>query len=300
VSRLKIDHVTVAGPSLARLDEVFGRLGLATEYGGPHNNGVTHMSLLGFDDGSYVELISTLQPGMQAPLWNPHMQENAGPCGWAVEVEDVWAERARLTSRGIPVQGPVFMSRTKPDGTVAEWDVAMVGGGEPGAVLPFLIKDRTPRTERVRPSPSVSGSEIRGVSLVVLAVSDFAARVELFRRVYDLGEPALEEESPYGNRLAYFPDTPVALASADRSSPMLAERLRRVGESPCAYLLGSTDLDETRRRLPIQLVERCCNSRVGWFDERLISGAWLGIIEVDADGRVGRMPPRAVNRWSKA
>ena len=67
---LKIDHVTLAGSDLKALEQVFALAGLATDYGGPHSNGITHMSLLGFDDGSYIELISTLEPGQAAPWWD--------------------------------------------------------------------------------------------------------------------------------------------------------------------------------------------------------------------------------------
>ena len=53
---LKIDHVTIAGPELAPMERAFAGVGLVTDYGGPHSNGVTHMAWLGFNDGSYNEL----------------------------------------------------------------------------------------------------------------------------------------------------------------------------------------------------------------------------------------------------
>ena len=72
MSTLKVDHVTIAGSSLPALEEAFTKAGLRPEYGGPHSNGVTHMALLGFDDGSYIELISTLKAGTRAQFWNRH------------------------------------------------------------------------------------------------------------------------------------------------------------------------------------------------------------------------------------
>jgi hypothetical protein len=38
--------------------ESFAAAGLETDYGGPHGNGGTQMALLGFNDGSYLELIA--------------------------------------------------------------------------------------------------------------------------------------------------------------------------------------------------------------------------------------------------
>ena len=63
---LKIDHVTIAGPRLEAMQAAFAGLGFTTDYGGPHSNGITHMALLGFRDGSYIELISSLEPGRMA------------------------------------------------------------------------------------------------------------------------------------------------------------------------------------------------------------------------------------------
>ena len=72
--QLTIDHVTIAGSTLATLEAGFAAIGLTTDYGGPHSNGVTHMSLLGFDDGSYIELISSMQPGQKDNVfWGEHI-----------------------------------------------------------------------------------------------------------------------------------------------------------------------------------------------------------------------------------
>ena len=65
---LQIDHVTVCGRDLDRMRQSFAERGLATEYGGPHANGLTHMALAGFDDGSYLELIAPLSSHDQDTL----------------------------------------------------------------------------------------------------------------------------------------------------------------------------------------------------------------------------------------
>jgi len=85
---LRVDHVTIAGSHLASLEQAFTGVGLKPAYGGPHSNGITHMDLLSFADGSYIELISTLEPGQTSPLWHAHIAGDGGPCAWAVGVDD--------------------------------------------------------------------------------------------------------------------------------------------------------------------------------------------------------------------
>ena len=46
------------------------------------------MALLSFADGSYVELISTLEPRQTSPLWHAHIAGDGGPCARAVGVDD--------------------------------------------------------------------------------------------------------------------------------------------------------------------------------------------------------------------
>ena len=55
---LVVDHATVCGSNLDTLQQEFASVGLKADYGGPHANGVTHMALLGFENGSYLELIA--------------------------------------------------------------------------------------------------------------------------------------------------------------------------------------------------------------------------------------------------
>src|SRR5512134_3988715 len=124
---LKIDHVTIAGRMLAPMEQAFAKLGLATEYGGPHSNGVTHMALLGFADGSYLELISSLEPGLKDTIfWGAFIAGNGGPCAWAVRVDDINAEATYVAALGVPVTGPAHYYRRRPDGKLVEWYLAFL------------------------------------------------------------------------------------------------------------------------------------------------------------------------------
>jgi hypothetical protein len=295
---LKIDHVTIAGSDLKTLEQVLARAELATDYGGPHSNGITHMSLLGFDDGSYIELISTLEPGQAAPWWDAHIQGNGGPCAWAVEAGDVAAEAARIAALGIPVRGPNTMTRQRPDGVLVEWDLAFVGDKQPGATLPFLIRDRTPRelpegprrvaadrAWRVRPSASVTATDLTGVAMVVLGVLNLECAVDLFRRVYGWPAPVTKDDVNFG-RLAHFPGSPVSLAAPLHPNDFLAERLRHFDESPCAFLIGTKNLVAASNRLRLGTVSSWFDRQVFWFDEPRRHRILLGLIETQPQAKM--------------
>jgi hypothetical protein len=184
--KLEIDHVTLGASRLEALAGAFAAASLAADYGGLHANGITHMSQVAFDDGSYVELVSVTRPGQPSPWWQEHIVREGGPCAWAVRVEDVDGEVQRLRARGVTVGDPTCMQRKRSDGQAVEWDLAFVGELGAGAMHPFIIKDRTPRELRVPNSESVAGSELLGVHKVVLGVEDVAAASEIFQDAYDL------------------------------------------------------------------------------------------------------------------
>ena len=78
-SPLKVDHASVCGSQLEPMQQAFADVGLKTDYGGPHANGVTHMALFGFEDGSYLELIAPQKGGaVEGSAWAKFMAANAG------------------------------------------------------------------------------------------------------------------------------------------------------------------------------------------------------------------------------
>lgn len=297
VEGLRVDHVTVAGSDLERLRAGFAEAGLPSVYGGPHSNGVTHMATVGFPDGSYVELISTMEPGRTSPLWDAHIAGDGGPAAWAAVVEDIGAETARLRAAGVPVEGPEPWARERPQGARAEWDLSFPGDGPPGATLPFLIMDRTPRSRRVEPDPAVAETGVEGVGAVVLGVDGLAAAESLFRRAY--GWPPAErvpggtERIPGGTdgdgtsgdvELASFSGTPVVLAAPRDPGGWLAARLEAFGPSPCAFLLSLSDPAAAERRLRLGAPERWAGRRVRWLEPRPAPEARIGVTWPEEEG----------------
>lgn len=286
---LKVDHASVCGSDLDPMRQAFASVGLPTDYGGPHANGVTHMALLGFDDGSYLELIAPMKStdhasGMMSG-WDKLMSGNAGPCAWAIGTSGIHAEVARLKSAGIKTTGPEPGGRKKPDGTQIGWETASVGTGAPGATLPFMIEDKTPRNLRVQPSAGLKGSGLTGVTVVILGVKDLEASVALFRKAYGWPAPQMAEAKDFEAKIANFPGTPVMLAAPLDKLSWLAERVDRFGESPVAYLLGTADIVAASKRFALANSSQWFGRHLAWFEREKLTGMRIGIIEESKTGK---------------
>jgi hypothetical protein len=274
-----IDHASICGSDLQALQQALTDVGLKPDYGGPHSNGVTHMALLGFDDGSYIELIAPQKAGaVEGSNWAKFMAGDVGPCAWAVATGDIQPEVQRLRKLGIAVTEPQPGSRKRPDGMSIEWNTANVGPGTPGSTLPFIIEDRTPRAWRVQPSASVSGSLLLGVEVVVIGVNNLDASIAQFRRAYGWEAPLIESHGDFDAKLAYFPGAPVMLASPLGTHSWLTDRLERFGEAPVALLLGTRDLNAAAKRYHLSGGKSWFGQKVAWFDATKLHGVRLGVL----------------------
>jgi hypothetical protein len=260
------------------MQSCFAGLGLTTEYGGPHSNGITHMALLGFDDGSYLELISTREPGAQSPLWNSQIHANAGPAAWAVRVDDLNREQARLARAGVTARDPLPMTRNRPDGTALAWEVLFPGDAPPGATLPFAIRDRTARELRVSPSPSVAGSGIRGIGTVVLGVASISATAALFHQAYGSSNATILEWEDLGVRLGRVSDAPVLLAEPLTTTGWLPRRIAEYGNAPAAVLLDCDPAAAIVNQLPLLAARDWFGDQIRWIDPARLFGWRVGLI----------------------
>jgi Glyoxalase-like domain len=271
---LTIDHVTVAGKDLKAMQATFAALGIPTEYGGPHSNHATEMALTSFPDGSYLELIA-IQPhadpaAVAAHYWSKRMQNDGGPCAWAVRPRDFDLEVKRLQARNLAVQ-PARSGRARPDGVRLDWEAAPVGPGPNGTFFPFLIRDFTPREQRAYPSGKPSTQDFSGVARVVIAVRNIKAAITRYRYVYDLDAPLRQTDQGFGAHLAYFPGTPIVLAMPVNKESWLAARLDEIGEGPCAFLLGARNAKSYR----IASKSTWFGTAISWLDTGK-TGWWLG------------------------
>jgi hypothetical protein len=274
---LELDHVSICGSNLDALRQDFTDVGLTPDLGGPHGNGITQMASIGFDDGTYIELIAPIKSGVTAGSdWSKFMSEDAVTCAWAVGTNVLLQEVDRLKKAGVAVKGPDSGSRKRPDGMSIEWKTADVGNGTPGSTLPFVIEDETPRAWRVQISASVQGSPLTGVENVVLGVNNLDAAIALFKKTYGWSDPLLETQKDIG-KMAYFPGEPVILA-APAGGGWLADRLAKYGESPVAYLLAARDFAGAVKKYKLSGNKSWFGQKVVWFDAGKIKGVRLGVI----------------------
>jgi hypothetical protein len=284
---IKVDHAGICTYDLSVLQQGFADLGLRSEYGGAHAVGGTHNALLGFDDGSYIELIAPQHPETLSPTdaqeWTPLKPAKAQDCFWAVGSADIKTDVKRLQKAGIEIGDPVPGSRKKPDGTVLEWETARVKPEKGGDILPFLIEDKTPRSARIQPSASVEGTELAGIDIVVLGVKDLDASIALFRRAFGLPAPAIASDAALGAKLAYFPGTPVLLATP-LATPLnekscLATQLTEAGQGPIGLLLRTRNFAASRKRRQLSAETSWFGRKIAWFQAAKLHGAELGVVE---------------------
>jgi hypothetical protein len=146
-----------------------------------------------------------------------------------------------------------------------EWETARLGEGAAGAVLPFMIEDRTERNLRVRSSVAVQ--DFHGVGAVVIGVRELASACALFKRAFGLRGAANEEHPEFGARVACFVGTPVMLAEGLHGDSWIAQRVAQFGERPAGFLLKGVATGGAR----------WFGRSVQWFDETKL-GARVGVV----------------------
>jgi hypothetical protein len=188
------------------------------------------------------------------------------------------AELARFTAAGVPVRGPVPMQRRRPDGVRLEWELLFPGDDPPGATLPFVIADRTPRELRVAPSPSARTSGLAAVGWVVLGARSIAQAALRFQVAYGWPATSIQQAPEWGATIAHVPGTPLVLAEPTGSDgAWLAARLEQYGESPCAFVLATRDARRAAARLPLTSETSWFGHRVRWVDPAQLFGWRIGV-----------------------
>jgi hypothetical protein len=265
-SDFRVDHVTLAGTDMKKMQAALSSVGIDSVYGGPHTNGATEMALVSFPDGSYLELMA-LRQGAAAELidqhvWARFLRGNAGPTAWALREQEMAAEVQRLKAAGIKVSKPERSGRKRPDGVALEWETSTLGDEARGTFFPFLIHDFTPREQRAFPRGSPVNSDFRGVSRVVIAVRDLDNAVTRYRRAFSLPEAVKQADKALGAELATMGGAPVVLAQPLNADSPLAGRLKEFGEAPCAFVLAAAGPG----RYQAASQTRWFGSEISWFD----------------------------------
>lgn len=201
---LELDHIAVAGQTLAEATaHVEDALGVALQQGGRHDVFGTHNTLLGLEDGLYLEAIA-IDPDAPAPgrpRWFDldRFAGHARLTNWICRSDDLDEMRADLPGVG----APVALRR----GDLA-WDMAVPGDG----ILPFdnlhpaLIRWRCELHPATMLAPS--GCRLRQLVIAHPEAAALGARLapvlQAARVVFEAAStPALRAEfdTPHGRRV---------------------------------------------------------------------------------------------------
>ena len=172
-----IDHIVVVVPELEGAIRSYGELGFTVVPGGRHNIG-THNALVAFKDGSYIELIAFSNP-VQGHPWYTMLSRGGGLADFCMQTDDISADSDAFRRAGVTVGEPTAMTRDRPDGYRLAWSLTIPNPPFNGSV-PFLIKDDTPRDERV-PRDREHRNGVAGLATLTVAVEDYRETAEFYR-----------------------------------------------------------------------------------------------------------------------
>jgi Glyoxalase-like domain len=237
-----LDHVAIVVNELESAIASYTRAGFTVVRGGKHPIG-THNALIAFADGSYLELIAFLKPGTGHP-WQLALEKGSGIVDFCMATDDLVADVESMRRAGARFGKPYPLTRDRPDGYHLSWVLATP---EPpfNGQMPFLIKDETPRDERV-PREQSHRNGASGIRTLAIAVDDPGTSSRYYARV--LGRPGapidrLDLEAA-GVSFAIGPNEVQLLASKTEDGP-LAQSIRARGQSPFEVVLTSSGIATT-------------------------------------------------------
>ena len=248
-----IDHVVIVVPDLDAAITSYEGLGFSVVRGGRHPIG-SHNALIGFADGSYLELIAFFEP-TATHRWKAMLEKGGGLVDFCMQTDDLKADAAAFRAAGVAMGEPWPLTRTRPDGYTVSW-VLSIPGGPHAALAPFLIEDTTPRDERV-PRQRTHANGVTGIATLTVAAPD----VSLVRGWWSavLGNSGQElrrnDVGGAGVRITVGSHALDFLAPTSPTSPLSAS-IRARGPGPYALALktsGATGSLDERRALNARL-----------------------------------------------
>ncbi len=182
-----IDHVVILVTDLAQAVRDYEALGFRVAPGGAHSDGATHNALIGFADGTYLELLAFAQEAPEHRWWR-HVAAGEGLIEFALLAGEIEAAVAAAAARGLHLDGPFHGGRERPDGARLQWQSAFPVAPE----LPFLCSDVTPRDLRV-PHGEICHhpNGITGIGRISVAVTDIESSAALYAELLGHG-PMME------------------------------------------------------------------------------------------------------------
>ena len=183
-----LDHVVLVVLDLDTAVADHRARGFTVTPGGIHTGGLTHNALVGFADGSYLELIAfgDVDGARGRHSWAPVAERGGGWADFALSSNDLRQDASALGD--LVARPPEDGGRTRPDGVAISWRVARLV-----APLPFLIEDLTSRDLRV-PSGDAArhGNGTTGIERVIVGAQDVASARARYAKLVERGAPVID------------------------------------------------------------------------------------------------------------
>jgi len=243
-----IDHIVIAVDSLTRAIETWRGLGFSVVEGGKHPYG-SYNALIGFADGSYIELLGFYEKVPAHPWWDLLHQRGGGLIDFCLATDDIRADHAAFRAGGVECNELIEGGRTRPDGYEVKWINNKVGGDWQG-LIPFIIEDVTPRAERL-PQETEHENGVTGIASLSFATHDFARYAGVLSVVTGVaGEPIKADElAVAGLRLTIGAQSLEYLAPTGGEGPLAAHL---AADRPAPYRVRFTTTGEARRWDPAE------------------------------------------------
>ncbi len=164
-----IDHVVIAVKDLPQTIKTYERLGFNVIPGGRHDS-CTHNALIGFEDGSYIELLAFYEDCEDHVWWDRLRASGGGLIDYCMATDDIRADLAGFHAQGVEAGDLTAGGRSRPDGYEVKWINNKVGGEFQGR-LPFIIEDISPRAQRL-PSETTQANGVTGIHKLSLVTED--------------------------------------------------------------------------------------------------------------------------------
>ncbi len=245
-----IDHIVIVVADLDSAIASYGQLGFTVSRGGKHPIG-THNALIGFADGAYIELIAFLDRSVAHP-WNAALAKSGGLVDFCLQTDDLARDIDAFRRAGVALGDPLPLTRERPDGYTLSWVLSNPPSSYSG-VMPFLIRDNTPRGERIPPRRAHPNGAI-AIRTITVAVEDAREIEEIFSAVLGRAGAGIEREDlcARGVRFSVGPHGIEFVAPIANAGPV-AQWLCARGPSPYAAVLSAAD--GKARPLDLQLAQ---------------------------------------------
>ena len=232
-----IDHLVIVVPDLEAAQKQYTELGFTVVPGGRHTGIGTYNALVGFADGSYLELIAFYEPRPDHRWWASR-EAGGGLVDYCMQTDNLSADTAALRKAGVNIGDPENKNRKRPDGYEVRWRFSLARGDHRG-VAPFVIEDETPRGERI-PRESAHANGVTGIGTLTVAVPDESVIRAWYAPVAPAGAAVVREElAARGVAFTIGPHRLEFLAPGSGRGP-IADALGTRGPGPYMVTLRTT------------------------------------------------------------